>query len=189
MAGDGRQPKVGIRILGIDDSPFSKSDDEVLVVGVLMRGQVVEGVLSTKVMRDGDDSTEKVAAMILGSRFAGQVGAVMLNSIMLGGFNVVDIDDLSREIGKPVIAVVRRKPDMGEVRKALSNVCCSEEKMVKIKRAGGVHKLGRVYAQVAGISADDAGKLLARFPGIPEPIRLAHVIAGGIVRGESGGKV
>jgi len=188
MPGNGRQPKQGIRILGIDDSPFSKKDDEVLVVGVLMRGQAVEGVLSTKVGRDGDDSNEKVAGMVLRSRFAKQVGAVMMNSIMLGGFNVVDIAALSRELGKPVIAVVRRKPKMDEVRKALANVCCAEEKMVKMRNAGEVRRLGKVYAQIAGISERDAGRLLARFPGIPEPVRLAHVIAGGIVRGESGGK-
>ena len=186
---DGRQPKPGMRILGIDDSPFSKSDSHVLVVGVLMRRNTVEGVLSTVVERDGDDATEKLAEMVLKTRFAKQAGCIILNSIMFAGLNVVDIRALSNALQRPVIAVVRKKPDMKAVEKALANVCCTEEKMVRMRNAGRVEKFGNVYAQVAGISVEDARKILARFKGIPEPVRLAHVIAGGIVRGESGGKV
>lgn len=181
--------KPGSRILGIDDSPFEKgSGASVLVVGVLMRGPVVEGVLSTFVDSDGDDATDRISEMILRSRFSTEVRAVMLNSIMMAGFNVVDISELSRRTGVPVIAVMRRKPDMGKVGAALANVCCTEEKMVRIKRAGNAIRIGRVYAQFAGTDAKGAAGMLSQYEGVPEPVRLAHVIAGGIMKGESSGK-
>ncbi len=181
--------KRGSRILGIDDSPFTKgSGERVLVVGVVMRGPVVEGVLSTHVNSDGDDSTEQLAGMVARSHFAPEIKVLMLNSIMMAGFNVVDIRALSGRLGKPVVAVMRKKPDMKKVRAALANVCCSEEKLVKIRNAGEVVKLGSVHAQLAGISAEEALGLLSRWHGIPEPIRLAHVIATGVVKGESGGR-
>lgn len=180
--------KKGVRILGIDDSPFTKTDSHVLVVGVVERNGTVEGVLSTVVERDGDDATERILEMVSRSRFLSQVKAIMLNSIMMGGFNVVDISALHEKTGKPIIAVVRRKPDMEQVKKALSNVCCAEEKMAKIKRAGKVYRFGRLYAQLAGIKQKEAGEILGRYRGVPEAVRLAHIIAGGIIRGESRGK-
>jgi len=182
------QLKKGARILGIDDSPFEKGDERVLVVGVVERGGKIDGVLSTAVDRDGDDATERLAAMLCRSRFLPQVRVIMLNSIMMAGFNVVDIPELLRRTGKPVIAVVRRKPDMKAVRKALENVCCVEGKVMRIKHAGEPVRVGGLYAQLAGISEEEAAGIMKRWRGIPEPIRLAHVIAGGVVKGESTGK-
>lgn len=180
--------KKGARVLGIDDSPFEKGDERVLVVGVVERGFLVDGVLSTVVAKDGDDATERLADMVCRSRFLPQAKVIMLNSIMMAGFNVVDIQELRRRTCLPVIAVVRRKPDMKAVKRALSNVCCAEEKMAKIARAGKCVRIGSFYAQLAGISKEDAAGIMKRYKGIPEPIRLAHVIGGGIMRGESGGK-
>lgn len=180
--------KKGARVLGIDDSPFTKNDSRVLVVGVVERDGAVDGVLSTTVERDGDDATERILGMISRSRFLPQVKVIMLNSIMMGGFNIVDIAEIHEKTGKPVIAVVRKMPDMKRVEKALSKVRCAEEKMARIKRAGKVHRIDKLYAQLAGITPEDAAGIIGRYRGIPEAIRLAHVIAGGIVRGESSGK-
>ena len=47
-----------------------------------------------------------------------------------------------------------------------------------------------VYVQRAGLSLAEARELLAATTlhgNIPEPLRLAHLIAGGIVTGKSGG--
>ena len=61
--------KPEIRILGIDDSPFSKTDGTALVVGVIFRGgNFLDGVLSCRVAVDGNDATEKLTGMIRGSR-------------------------------------------------------------------------------------------------------------------------
>ncbi|MFH1285082.1 MAG: DUF99 family protein, partial [Candidatus Micrarchaeota archaeon] len=53
-----------IRLLGIDDSPFTRRRKNILVVGVVYRSGIVEGILSTTITRDGTDSTEKLFKMI-----------------------------------------------------------------------------------------------------------------------------
>ena len=82
---------------------------------------------------------------------------------------------------------MRKKPNAEEVRKALAHVKNSKEKLEIIRRAGEVFK-HRYYAQIAGLSREDARAVLDMFAPMPEPIRLAHVIASGIVRGESRGR-
>ena len=54
--------KSEIRVLGIDDSPFDKSTDStVLLIGTFFRGgNFMDGVLSTTIQRDGDDTTVKI---------------------------------------------------------------------------------------------------------------------------------
>ena len=186
---NGEQPKRGIRILGIDDSPFTKRDRRVLVVGVVWREKnPVEAVLSTYVQRDGSDSTKKVLEMVTRSRFRHEIKFVLINSIMLAGFNVVDIDRLCKELGVPVVAVVRRRPSMADVFKAVKLVSGWRRKVELIRKAGEVKEVAGLHVQMAGITSERAEKILRRFRGIPEPIRLAHVIASGIVRGESRGR-
>ena len=175
--------------MGIDDSPFKKGEKgRTLVVGILMRGPAVEGVLGSSVEIDGDDSTDIIEAMISRSRFHPQVKYILLHSVMMGGLNVVDITELSQRLKKPVIAIVRRKPDMKKVHCALSNACCFEEKLVRLRKAGQPVKVKGLYAQFAGMDRKEAEELLSLWKGIPEPIRLAHLVAGGVVRGESRGR-
>jgi len=179
-----------VRVLGIDDSPKG-SDGKVLVAGVVYRNGTIEGVLSAHVMFDGDDSTKKTLAMLERSRFADQVKVIMLNSIMLGGLNVVDIKRLSAGLGVPVIAVTRHKPRMEKVKKAIGHVKNEKSKLKRLAAAGEsieFHVNGtRRFAQFAGITKEEV-KLIFDAVGL-EPVRLAHIIASGIVTGESKGRL
>jgi len=84
--------KEEIRILGIDDGPFTKDDKEVIVIGVVYRGgEFIDGLLRTFVEIDGLDATEKLAKMINSSRHKQQLKVIMLDGITLGGFNIVDV--------------------------------------------------------------------------------------------------
>lgn len=181
--------KAGARVLGIDDSPFTKKSNDVLVVGVVWRDGVVEGVLSTRVRRDGMDSTEKLKRMVKDSKFHQQIRVIVTHGATLGGFNIIDLKELSRSLGVPVIAVTRRKPDMAKVEAALRNLSNWRRRAEVLRGAGKPLKCGRVYAQVAGMDEGEARRFLLLFNGIPEPVRLAHLIGSGVVRGESHGKV
>lgn len=180
--------KPGARVLGIDDSAFTKKDDKVLIVGVVWRSGVVEGVLSTYVKRDGLDSTMKLERMVRKSRFYPQLRMVVMHGATLAGFNIVNIKELSRKLALPVIAVTKRKPHALKVKRALRNLSDWEKRWKLMESAGKALKVGNVYAQTAGIEEDDARRFLTKFGGMPEPVRLAHVIGSGIVRGESHGK-
>ncbi|NYT04194.1 MAG: DUF99 family protein, partial [Candidatus Methanofastidiosa archaeon] len=104
--------KKEIRILGIDDSNFTREDRDVLVVGALLRGGYwIDGVLSTHVQRDGLDATEKIVNMILKARYK-DLRAIMLKGVTIAGFNLIDIEKLNLDTGLPVVVVMRKMPDL-----------------------------------------------------------------------------
>ncbi|MCK4714969.1 MAG: DUF99 family protein [Candidatus Aenigmarchaeota archaeon] len=177
-----------VRVIGIDDSPFSRRQRECLLVGVVCRRDVVEGVLSSWISVDGTDATDRIVGMVRYSRFAPQARCVMLNSIMVGGFNVVDIVRVGDELRVPVIAVTRKRPSRGAVEKALRKHFGDwRERMRLVRRAGRVHKHKKVYMQIAGIEPEGAKEIMDTY-GI-EPLRLANMIAGGVSTGESRGRL
>ena len=175
------------RIIAIDDSPFVRKQAECLLVGVVCRRGEVEGILSSRVAVDGRDATERISRMIRSSRFAPQLQCIMLNSIMMGGFNVVDIQGLSKEVGMPVLALTRKRPDMKAVEQAMHKHFADWHERVELaRRAGPAHKY-KFYMQIAGTSLEKAKEIVDAY-GIG-PLRLANMIASGIVKGESRGRM
>ncbi len=188
--------KAEIRIAGIDDAPFDKlSDRKCLVVVTIFRGgNYMDGLLSTYVDVDGENATEKILKLIRKTRHYGQLNCIMLNGISLAGFNVIDIQKLHKKTKLPVIVIIRKMPNFSEIKKALSRMEGSE-KMSTIKKAGRIFKIEsnkkNIFIQTAGISPKKAGEIIkisAIHSLIPEPIRIAHIIASGIKKGESHGR-
>ncbi len=181
------------RVLGIDDAPFERDDRKsVPVIGVLYRGnQFLEGLVATKVRQDGWDSTKKLFDLIREGRFGNQIEAILLKGVAVGGFNVVDVRTLAERLKKPVIVVMRKRPDLEAVRKALGRLPNPKKRWDLILRAGEIVPLERCFCQLHGITAKEAQKLLrittARGT-LPEALRVAHIIAGGLARGESRGR-
>ena len=185
-----------IRILGIDDAPFTEKQEECFVVAVVFRGgSFMDGLLSCKVKVDGDDSTTKLTELINKSKHKDQLKVIMLDGIALAGFNVVDINELSKKTRLPVIAVMRYFPDLEDIEKALQRVKNGEKKFELIRKAGKIYEVEirgkKIFIQPAGISAEEASrivKLSSTRSLQPEPLRVAHLIASGIVKGESRGR-
>ena len=137
----------------------------------------------------GANATTVLCELVRRSRFAPQLHLVLLQGIALAGFNVVDLPALHEALDVPVISVVRRRPDMAKVRRALlERVPGGGRKWRLIEKAGPVEPLAGLFGQRAGIGADDAGRVLKRLAlsgNMPEPLRTAHLIAAGIALGES----
>ncbi len=188
--------KEQIRVLGIDDSPFRFSGGRSLVVGTVVRlPNYLEAVMRTDVEVDGDDATERLADMISRSRYRNQVKAVMLDGIALAGFNVIDLESLHSTAGIPVLAVTRDPPDLESMRSALRNHFKDWERRyelvtrLELKRIPTAHK--PLYASGVGLEWDDFVQLVkgATVRGaVPEPVRMAHLIAAAMVKGESKGR-
>jgi len=145
--------------------------------------------MRTEVEVDGMDATEKIASMIMGSPHYDQVRVVVLNGVTFAGFNVVDIKELFKKVGLPVITVTREKPDFKEIRKALENLPEHDKRWEAMENAGkiiAVHTRGdeeTVYMQIVGISEKDAEKILrstSTRSSVPEALRVAHIIASGL---------
>ena len=186
-----RVVKPEIRVLGVDDGVFTPHVEAwVPVIGVVFRGGYwLDGVMHTKIAVDGFDATEKIASMITNSPHCRQLRVIMLKGITFGGFNVVDIKALHAETKLPVIAVTREKPNLAEIREALKHLPKCEERWSAVLNAGELvevatmHGKERVYVHVAGISAEDARRVLrltSTRSNVPEALRVAHLVASGI---------
>jgi len=184
--------KKEIRVIGIDDAPFDKfKRGKVLVVGTVFRGGLfLDGVLSTKVNIDGNDATKNIIEMVNKSRFKPQLQCIFLDGIAVGGFNVIDIKELNKKTDIPVIVVIRRKPDIENIKRILARLN-KKNKIKLLEKAGPVISVGKIYVQLTGLSIEKAKeilKIVCTRSYIPEAIRLAHIIASGITHGESRGK-
>lgn len=180
-------------VIGFDDAPFERGHrGDVLLVGVAYSADRLEGVLSGRVRRDGINTTSTIARLVAGSHFAAHTQVILLQGIAFAGFNVVDMQELHRMLGMPVVAVSRRNPDLAAIKKALlTRVRGGARKWALIERMGPMEPVAGLFVQRAGIGLDETEQVIRRFAlhgNLPEPLRTAHLIAGGIVRGESGGR-
>jgi len=181
-----------MRVIGIDDGPFNKfKDKHVLIVGVVMRGGLfVDGVLSSKAEVDGNEATKVLVKMINNCKFKPQLQCIFLNGIAVAGFNVVDIEKLNKKTKIPVVVVIRTNPNVEKIRETLIKIR-QKGKIKLIEKAGKVIQAGDIFVQLSGIDLEKAGKILrivCTRSLIPEPLRLAHIIAAGIAAGESKGR-
>jgi endonuclease V-like protein UPF0215 family len=148
-------------------------------------------VLSSKVRRDGRNSTDRMAAMVSESRYVDHVRAVLLQGIAVAGFNVVDVHRLSERLEVPVLVVARKPPDLAAMRRALGRVPGGARKWSIIERAGEMEPVGEVFVQRVGLTrAEAAGVLTATtlHGNLPEPLRVAHLVASGVSVGASTGR-
>ncbi len=185
----GRAARIS-HVVGFDDAPFARSHrGDVLVVGAVFAGERLDGVVSTRVRRDGVNSTQRLIDCITASKYFDQLQAILLQGINFAGFNVVDLKELHRAAGLPVLVISRRAPDLHAIRKALlQRVPGGAKKWQLIETAGPMEPLAGLYVQRCGITAEGAARLLARLQQnglLPEPLRVAHMIAGGVTIGES----
>ncbi len=183
-------PRRFSQVIGIDDAPFDPAyRGDVPVVGAVFSHLRLEGVLRCTVRRDGANATDRLLAMIDGSRFVAQLQAVLLQGIALAGFNVIDLNRLHGALGIPLMVVARREPDLPSMRAALLDcVPGGPRKWRLIERAGPMRPMERIYVQTMGFGAEQARALIRRFAVhslIPEPLRTAHLIAGALGEGQS----
>ena len=185
-----------IRILGIDDAPFTFQQKYSTVIGVIMRGgQYIECVLRREVQIDGNDATDILSDMIMTTRHHDQLKGIMIDGIALGGFNIINIQALCERIQIPIITVTRDMPDFNKIRAALQHNFSDWKDRWKLLQQGALHEVktrhNPIFVKCVGIDIDEVKEIikLTTIRGvIPEPIRVAHLIASGITRGESYGK-
>lgn len=174
------------RVAGVDDGSFRRADRRAPLVGVICAGpSSVEAVLRGSVAVDGTDATDRIARLFEGSPHLEGIRAVVTDGIAFGGFNLLDLGELSSRLGRPVIAVTRRPPDYARIRRALVTYFPRDAR----RRWSRVraHRLFRVptggapiWAAAVGCRRAEAAALVRRLAvhGFwPEPLRLARLIA------------
>jgi hypothetical protein len=124
----------------------------------------------------------------------------MFDGITLAGFNVVDIQKIHEETNIPVVVINRKHPNLKRVKKALGNFSDGKDKWETITKAGKIKECvvsdsqgesRKVFFQSVGLTDDQTRqiiKLSCTRGFIPEPLRVAHLLATALVRGESYGR-
>lgn len=173
------------RILSIDDSPIKNK--KVLCVGVVSNGPAVEGVLTFSILKDGVDSSKKIIQAVRNSRF--RFSLILIHGIVLGGFNVVDLNLIFKKTGVPVICIFRKQPDRGML-KTVERVFGLRRRLL-IEKAGSVKIFGKLRFYHAGLNEKQARNFLSvlTVDSFPWALRLAHLIGSGLVLGESKGRI
>jgi endonuclease V-like protein UPF0215 family len=178
-------------VIGIDDAP-STGRGAVPLIGAVFSRTRLDGLLIDRVRRDGTDSTRAIARMVQHSRFSCHVQAVIIQGIAVAGFNVIDVHALHAQLGLPVLVVARRRPNLERIHAALvGRVRGGARKWELIQRAGPMEPLGGVFVQRVGLESRRAERLLRELTvhgALPEPLRVAHLIAGAVVTGTSHGR-
>ena len=182
--------KSGIRFIAIASGPIDKR--RALMVGVIGRDGVIEGILSDRIETDGNDATGRIIRMLRRSRFREQVRVVALNGIALAGLNVVDVPKLEKALKIDAIVLTRGRPRPSKLILALKksqNIekkdavgrvrLVTEQAKTKIVKVGGFHLQSSIeeseIRRVAGVAY--------------EMLRVAHLIARGVETGESKGRI
>ena len=196
-----------MNVVGFNDGPFQRDHQgRVLLVGAICSRGRLDGVVSGCVQRDGTDATRRIYELIRRSPFHEHVNALMLQGISVAGFNVVDVHALAAALELPLLVVMRRAPDLPAMRQALFSeaprgrprVTGALRKWRLIRAAGDIERLSLqrssaakspvapehpLWVQRVGLSVEQARRLLRATTlhgALPEPLRLAHLIAGGV---------
>lgn len=179
-------------VIGIDDAPFPKAHrGDVPLVGAVYAKERLDGAIHGKARRDGRNGAAQIAAMIRGSRFDDHIGCVLLQGITVAGFNVVDLAELHEALERPILVVTRKAPNLASIRRALlTKVPGGARKWRLIEAAGPMEPCGGLFVQRVGLSRARAAATLelhTRHGALPEPLRVAHLLAAAHVRGHSHG--
>lgn len=175
--------------MGVDDGAFRPTRDtkqNALLVAVLCRDLQVSQVELGKIQVDGGDANDVLLSLLEKMRF----DAVMLSGISFGGFNVVDIAALSAASRHPVMAITGDNPDNQSVRNALRGHFGDwKHRWRKVRAAGRIYSYKPLdsepplYFEVRGASPAMARRWIAgtaKISRLPEPVRVARIIAGGL---------
>jgi len=174
------------QVVGVDDGAFDRRDRYAPLAAVIVTlPEHVEAVRTARVRVDGTDGTRRVISLVRGVGSLEGVRAVLLDGVVVGGFNVLDLDTLHRELRLPVVAVTRRAPEFPRIRAALEKwfprTAHARWSLLKAHRLFPVPTAGQpILAAAVGCSRADALRLIQRSTvrGYwPEPVRLAHLVA------------
>jgi endonuclease V-like protein UPF0215 family len=179
-----------LRVIGFDDVPWRhRKTGAVGLVGVVCAGTRFEGMVFGGVRRDGWQATQAIVKLLARGKFLPQVHLVLLDGIAFGGFNVVDLPRLARELAKPCVAVMRKLPDLPAMERAAMRLPSPKKRLAVLRRAGPIHVSGPFVYQVCGAEPRETAQALHRLTDtghVPEALRLAHLVGGALAYGQSG---
>ncbi|WP_414590065.1 DUF99 family protein, partial [Scytonema sp. PCC 10023] len=133
-------------------------------------------------------SLHSICQLLIGSKFLPQLHIVLLDGIGFGGFNLVHLPELAYRLQLPCVALMRRLPDLIAVEEAMSRLPFFQQRQDLLKLAGTIYEYPPFFFQVCGEEPEVIAAVLQRLTDcgkLPEALRLAHLIAAAVIKGES----
>ena len=170
-----------IRLLAVDDSPFNRNYDEsTYLIGLTFRGMTLERADKILITVDGEDAQRGIIKLYeLGGK---EAQIVLLHGTTFGGFNIVNITSLWKQIGVPVVAFLEKPLREDVVIRTLEklfptkiHIFLSNPGFEELNTPKGV-----LYCAHVGIPEEEIRELISRYSiesKLPEPLRVAHIIA------------
>ena len=184
------QTRRSIRVIGIDDAHYADKTlgSKANLAAVVCGGTRFEGMLWGEISKDGMDSTDRIVELVGQSKFHAQLHLVLLDGITFGGANVVDLQEVNEQLQLPVVAVMRRSPNMDQFRGVLDRLPESDERWRRTQAAGEIHQTENWTFQCVGEEPAVIDRALSQLTDtgkVPEALRIAHLIGSAIKLGES----
>lgn len=162
--------KRGIRGMTIAES-YTDMDDKSTLAGIIMRNDnVIDGFVAGYATIHGNDSTDSILQMYNRARRT-DISYMLVWGTIISRYNTVDINRISECLGMPVLGIsgMHKKPINDTLRVRLPEI-----HTIKLQNSH------TVYAHVSGCTKTQAENLLNIITiqgGIPEPVRLARLLA------------
>ena len=183
--------KKGLRGLAIAES-FRPNTTKSILCGIVMRRDfIVDGVVFGETTIKGDDATEKILQMFE-ELDRPDVSYLLISGLILSLYNIVDIKKIHNVLKIPVIGLTYREsygiensikhnfPDSFEFKiKNYSNLN-NREKI-------NINKTSEAFVRFEGCTIHEVQYLLKNLTlsgSIPEPIRVAKLIANSLIKKE-----
>ena len=167
--------KRGIRGLAIAES-YAPDNKISMLAGVVMRSDhVVDGFAIGQATVSGDDATDAITEMYKNLN-RDDISYLIVWGTIMSHYNRVDIRKISESLKIPTLGV------SCPVRSRVAYTSGSYPKHYDIR----LHTGHQISVMVSGCSISEAARLLNRITiqgGVPEPIRVARLLASAIRRG------
>ncbi|UCD73005.1 MAG: DUF99 family protein [Candidatus Bathyarchaeota archaeon] len=183
--------KTGVRALGISESFVKGADQRSILAGVVMRGDLkIDGFSFNYTTVGGMDSTESILGLYYKLE-RNDINLLMLNGCIISWFNVVDLKELNKETGKPVICITYEESE--GIDQYFKEYFEDWETRLEVYRRNGertktiLHTGHQIFTRFIGIKEDLGRRTLDRFTlegGVPEPLRISRILARAILKSE-----
>jgi len=176
--------KKGIFSVAIDDAPHTRNSNVTSLIFVFCRGIYLENVIKRNIDVDGIDATDVIIKTL--KPLLNSFNLILTHGITFGGFNVINIQKISTELNKPIIAITENTPKGDEFLNALKNVPYNNLKEEFVKNAGSIENCfiksikNPVYFYYKNIDLEFVKLFIKKFSirsKLPEQLLISHKIA------------
>ena len=181
--------KKAVRALGIAESFVKSVSERSVLAGVVMRTDgIIDGFTFSTATVGGMDATEKIIEMYKNLE-RDDINLLMLNGCIISWYNVIDLHKIADETQRPLICITYEESE-GLEKYFIELFPEDWTSRVEVYHKNGLRtplKLNTdhtIYVRFMNMELEEAMVLLNRFTlqgSIPEPLRVARLIARAIV--------